>query len=269
MRTELALTTTHDDVMLSMGFAEGESIKPVNLTLTQPIAASAEDGTIAGRFCDSQSNMQFENLDVVILKITKGRVLFPPGGYQAGAKPVCRSNDGIMPVVDDQLIRQDDGKGCAKCPQSAWKVIAGRKIRPACNDTRVILLAELTTGFTYRYNIKGTAVRPVDDLRETINKYYLRTKAAGKPIFPYQMAFKLSSLRIDGTSGKYYIPKFGPPSVINPDQAADMLELYKNLVINKRADLSGDGVTEDAGTSVDAVSSALEGEYQPMELEAA
>ena len=123
-------------------------MKPSNLRLLQPIETADEEGLIAGRYLDAQSNMQFESLDVVILQMQTGRVMYPPD-TERGAKPLCRSRDGILPVINEELIRQDGGQGCAKCPMSQWKRIGGRPIKPQCRETMNMLVAGVETEFIH------------------------------------------------------------------------------------------------------------------------
>lgn len=259
MSTELATIDQSVNPLGFLGVTEGEPLKPVRLSLVQPINASAEDGTIAGRWRDEQSNMQYEDLNIVVLEMRPGRVMFE--SQDLGSKPLCRSENGVMPVISDDLQRQDYGKGCAKCSMGAWKKVGGRSIKPQCQETLSILTAQVETGFTYRVNGKGVGLAPLKDLKETIRKFYLATKAKGKAILPTQLWFRLSSVKIKGAKGTYYIPKLGPPNPIeDPNVQADIDNIYERLVVNRGVDYTEDEDTPPAES--DPVGTVLEGHYE-------
>jgi hypothetical protein len=240
--------------LVGMGFGD-EPMKPTRLSLIQPIEAGDDPTLIAGRFRDSQSNMQFQNLNVVVLEVRDGRVLFPPGeGRTKGAKPLCRSNDGKFPIIGDDLVRQDGGKGCAKCDQGRWVKIGGKNIKPPCQETKSVLLAQIETGFLYRYSAKGTAVPPARDLRETIRKNHLLAKARKVWLPPYAMTFNLASTKLQGSKGPYYIPKFTFTGEVPIEDRPQFRYVYDYFVLGK-----GRNQAEDE----DPVSEVLEGEYVP------
>lgn len=259
MSTELAVVDQTPDALQYLGVVEGEPIKPVRLSLTQPINASPEDGTIAGRWRDEQSNMQYTDLNVTVLQMREGRVLFE--SQELGSKPLCKSDNGITPLISDDLQRQDYGKGCAKCPMSQWKKINGRNIKPPCQETATALVAQPETGFTYRINAKGASVPIFKDLKATIRKFYVGSKAKGRAIFPTQLFFKLSSVKVQGAKGTYYLPKFGPPTPIEDEvQQEDINNIHTRLVVNRGVDYADDE-EQPAAATTDPVAAALDGEY--------
>lgn len=260
MSTALAVVDQTPDALSYLGVEQGEPLKPVRLSLTQPINSSPEEGTIAGRWRDEQSNMQFTDLNVTVLEMHAGRVLFE--SQELGAKPLCKSNNGVMPEISDDLQRQDYDKGCGKCPMSQWKKINGRSIKPPCQETSTTLVAQPETGFTYRINAKGAAVPIFKDLKATIRKFYLGTKAKGKAILPTQLFFKLSSVKVQGQKGTYYLPKFGPPNVIEDElQQEDINNIHTRLVVNRGVDYADDAEDESVTAPSDPVADVLQGEY--------
>jgi hypothetical protein len=258
MSNELAVIDAANPLAY-LGVGEGEALKPVRLSLVQPINASAEEGTIAGRWRDEQSNFQFEDLNLVVLEMRPGRVMFE--SEELGSKPLCRSENGVMPVISDDLQRQDYNKGCAKCPMSQWKKIAGRNIKPPCKETSTMLAAQLETGFTYRLNGKGVSVPVFKDLKETIRKFYLATKAKGRAILPTQLFFKLSAVKVQGKKGTYFIPKFGAPTMIeDPAQQEYINNIHQRLVVNRGVDYT-EAEEVDAQVDADPIETVLQGEY--------
>lgn len=238
--------------LAAFGFNDADQYTPTNLSLLQPIQVSDEPGLVAGKFRDQQSNLQYDSLNIVPLIMTDERVLFPPGG-ELGAKPVCRSNDGIFPLIHPELVRQDGGNGCKNCEQSQWGRVNGRSIKPPCAASIKFLFAELETGFVYRYNAKGMSIAPVKDLKETIRKVVFMAKAKGKFVPPYGLTFNLSSVKVKGVKGTYFIPKFVPTGQVHPDD----LERFATIF---RAVSSPKGSAAENKTA-DPVAQAIDGEY--------
>lgn len=269
--TALVPYEENSSALLGLGIGEGaEPLNPTVLTLIQRKHVEDDPTLIGGRFLDTQANMQFESLDVVVLEILNGRTMFPPGGYQAGIKPLCRAAfttthpDKLVPITNNpELIPQDGGKGCAKCPKSQWFKIQGRNIKPECQETRSLLLAEVDTGFVYRYNAKGRAVTPAKDLRETLRKLHLKAKARGVFIPPYAIKVRLSSTYVKEAKGNYYVPKFSPyPEALNHAQREQFKDIYEYYALGRGREENVDDTP---------VSSVLNGEYvqEPPAYEAA
>ncbi len=241
-----------DDVLAAFGASEDDALKPSRLDLLQPIQVADEQGLTAGKFRDARSNIQFDSINVVPILIREGRVLFPPGG-ELGAKPICRSNDGKFPIISEDIVRQDAGNGCAKCPKAQFVRVGGKVIRSECNQTMSLLIAELETQMVYRYNAKGMALGPMKDLRETIAKMFRAAKLKGEYFPPYAMTFGMTSVKIKGAKGTYYVPKFTPTGRVNPNDVP-----YFEHISNKftRTELQ-----EDEAETASPVAKALDGEY--------
>jgi hypothetical protein len=246
--TALAVVDPTTAALASFGIADGEPTKPTNILLIQK-ADEDNPSLIPGKFMDTQSNLVFNDIELVPINMGTGRTLFPDDTL--GAKPLCRSNDGILPVISDDYIRQDGGLGCAKCPKSQWVRKGGKLIKPECQENLKFLFAELSTGFVYRFNAKGMGLAPVKDLKETIKKLVVRTKLP-----PYALTFKLTSTKIKGQKGTYYIPKFAPTGQVNP---AD-IPTFQNIwaFFEKPANNGEDA----APAASNPVSTVLEGEYE-------
>src|SRR6202022_522765 len=110
------------ELTAGFGFSQNHVMKPSRLVLTQPI--SAAEGIIPGRFRDLKTNMQFSKMDVVPLGFYDGRAYWP--NREELGKPTCKSINGVFPLISDELVRQDSGKGCKACPMSQWKKIGGK-----------------------------------------------------------------------------------------------------------------------------------------------
>lgn len=233
------------DLMAGLGSSEQEALKPSSIILVQ----KPENGT-PGSFKDTLTQFEYETIQAVPISFYSGRVLFPEGaGF--GEKPLCRSNDGKSPVINDDLVRQDGGAGCAKCPSSQWKKINGKTIKPACMETASLVFIEPQTEFLYRLNVKGTGIIPTRNLRESLRKTVLRTKALGKVIPPFGFTIEISSTKVTGRTGTYYVVNYGPPNPIQDDEAVSRYYQVWDAIVNKK------NVTPE----VDPVDEIMDGEY--------
>jgi hypothetical protein len=256
MEQQSTALATYDpaNAFTGLGIFEGDPIKPSKMDLIQPIMTEDEEGLISGRFRDTQSNMQFESLDIAVLEIRNSRVCYPPGSDR-GAKPLCRSIDGLLPVINDELVDQSGGQGCGKCPNSKWKKINGRKIKPPCLETKQFLFAEVGTEFTYRMSAKGTANPVLTDLRETIRKMCIMSRATGF-VPPFALTFKMTSTKVKGPKGTWYIPKFTPIGVVSKEQLPRFQKMYEYFVLGR-----GKNVNFEEEETTDPVSNVMDGEY--------
>lgn len=244
----LALVNNTVSALASFGISDGEPTKPTNLTLLQK-PDEDDSSIIPGRFRDSQSGLTFTDMEFVPLSLTPGQTLFPDGTL--GAKPLCRSDDGIFPVLNDDYVRQDGGLGCKRCSKNQWVKKNGKNIKPECNEGLRLLLAELSTGFVYRFNTKGMAISVLKDFKETLRKLVIRTKLP-----PYALTFKMSSVKVNGAKGKYFIPKILPTGQANPSDIATFHSIWEYF----QKPYSREG--EAGPIASDPVSSILEGHYE-------
>lgn len=232
-----------------------------------------ETGAVAGSFRDKQSGESFKSKNIVPLKFEDGRVYFPEDEAKSN-KPICRSNDGKVPVTDDdKLIPQH--ANCKDCPKSQWRKIkkAGRTInvRPPCDQTMSLLYLDKDTGFPERINGKGTSVAPIRDFKETTFKKVMGSVAKhkqgkGEIIKHFELESEMSASKIVGTKGTYYVLNFTPPVPV--DDPSDYGLLYERLVMNKGAERAeaSEGAEAEEPTGSAAVSAAvgdqtLEGDY--------
>lgn len=235
------------DLMAGLGITPQEAIKPSNLILVQ----KPEQGT-PGLFKDVDAKFEYETIQAVPIAFFSGRVMFPEGS-SFGDKPLCRSNDGDFPVINDDLVRQDGGKGCRKCSMSQWKKINGRTIKPSCMETASIIFVDAFTEFIYRMNVKGTAIIPTRNLREALHKFALMTKAKGRLIPPFGTTVEISSTQVISKKGTYYALNFGAPTPVQDEAAYERYKaIYEGIVLKKNL------VADD---EADPIEDIMEAEY--------
>lgn len=250
---------TADEALEGLGTSSTDLLKPVRLDLIQPINSGG--GKTAGEFLDSQTQVSFKKINIVPLGFSEGRLYFPPG--ESGlTRPLCRSINGVVPVIGDDLVPQDSGEGCAKCPKGSWNRIAGKNIRPECKETVSLLFLERLSGFPYRIVAKGNSLTSFRNLKETIRKYVIRTNAEGKLIPPYGYEIEMSSSLVTKGGYKFYVINFGTVNKISdPSMVAEFGKYYKKYIINK-AHVDDDSSTVEEADS--AISSIVDGEYQDV-----
>lgn len=229
MGTELVqIKSSGENMLAGLGVSESDAFKPSPIALIQ----KSEQGT-PGYFKDVKAGFEFEKLEAVPLAFYKGRVLYVPGA-DFGTPPLCRSSDGINPVVNDELVRQDGGAGCAKCPMSQWKKIRGVTIKPECNETMQFVFIDTLTEFVYRLNITGTGIVPTRNLKDTLFRVYMMTKAQGNPVVPHGSTVEISSTGVSGKKGTYYALQYGPPKPVKDPGARERYQEIWDSLVNKR-----------------------------------
>lgn len=205
--TEQSLTTTNqfDDVALAaFGLGDGE-LKPSYLQLIQNINQDRDKP--AGTFYDAQSKFYFSKLTLIPLSFDEGRVYF--ASEELGVKPLCRSNDGIFPVLGDpDLVPQ--AQSCAKCPKAQFKKINGKTIKAPCANTAALLFMDADTGIPYRYKTKRGGTAAIKNFKTSLQKVLLMSKAQGKPLSPLHLQVELKAQKITDKQGRaWYEPEFG------------------------------------------------------------
>jgi len=161
--------------------------------LVQPTSAL---GGNAGELFNALTGESAPEIHAVILRIGKSRVLWP-SEYQRDQRPLCASNDGIVPRTEFAGMYAEQ---CADCPQMLW---GDNGEPPACSfgysylaadrsrdDLPFILTANrsslkaaracntLVKAFGQRREVVIAAQQAVSDR----GKYYVLTFKLGEPI---------------------------------------------------------------------------------------
>jgi hypothetical protein len=227
---------------------------------------AAESGLTPGQFRDKQSNEISTSLKLIPLEFRDGRVFWPDG--ELGSDPLCRSDNGKFPVLNDRIVRQDGGKGCKGCPKSQWKQIRGQngkvvKVRPECNETMSLLFLNAETGMPHRMNGKGTNVPVLKDFRDTLFKKVMGAKMKGEILPHFGLVAELTSTKIVGKKGTYFIYNFSPAEKLDEENSnVDVnfaFTMYDKLVLKKGAVYEDEGETVTTGET--AVNQVVDQEY--------
>ena len=141
------------------------------LTLVQP--TSQIDSVEAGKFFLNLTGEQFDEVQVVFLKVTKGRVYFAEDANER--KPLCGSPNRIKP---SHRFEHPIAPTCGECPYSPWN----KQEPPVCNETYNLLGIMVDGGLPFWWSVKSTAIAPTKRLLSAIA---LRART-GKNLFDAQ-----------------------------------------------------------------------------------
>lgn len=260
-----ALATTNDAGFALAGFGGGVNatpfLKPEKLELIQLNNADPENGLIAGQYHETKSQENHKKMLIVVLNIQDGRILFPPYG-SASKDPICKSLNGLVPLVAEKLIPQ--ASTCKTCPMGQWKKLNGKPIKPACSETKLMKFLDANTGFPYFMQVKRTGVTPVKDLYDALVKQHLRSKGVGTPVNIYGFITEMSATKVQTGTYTYYIPTFTAPKVLpDPETFAESFKMYTRYVVSEE-DLAEEAINDAVGGTVAPAvdpNAPLEGEY--------
>lgn len=175
------------------------------LDLVQPVSDSVtEHSATPGKLRLNITGQQFDSLDVMIVAITKGRILFQD------KTPLCRSFDGI---VSDPKLPSRIQESCAGCIKSTWS--DGKA--PECSETYNVFMVDITDpaaegyGTPFWFTARKSSLKPFRE--QVITPIMMR-----KPGIAYAWKFRLSTKLQKGEQGNYYIPAFSLLGFVSKDE---------------------------------------------------
>jgi hypothetical protein len=161
------------------------------LTLVQP--TSQIDGVEAGKFYMNLTAEQFDQVEAVFLKVTKGRVYFADDAIER--KPVCGSSDRIKP---SPRFETPASPTCKECLFSRWN----GKEPPFCNESYNLLGVMVETELPFWWSVKSTAIAPT---KRFVSAIALRARM-GKNLFDAKATIKSQLVTLPGK--KYHVPVY-------------------------------------------------------------
>ena len=226
------------------GLSDVAKLKPTNLTLIQPMTFDAQGGR-PGQILDELTGRVYDTVTVVPLKVAKQRVLFPPGDYVAGVKPLCRSNDSILPST---FIEFPQHKTCKGCPMSVW---AGGKPSP-CKQKLKLLVVMKDNGLPRWLQFGGKSYSPAQSLMDNIAQdIHIKSKLT-PPMYLklHDYCFDLSLEK----SGTNYVARFKKiQQIANPGEFGPLFQQFVIDAYNTGEDdeqVAATAVTEQAVADV-------------------
>ncbi len=217
-------TTTFQDYGLENWTPE-DIVIPV-LRIVQP---TSKWDAPAGTFYDAQTGEVFEEIDVVFVKSSWGRVKFKDDISEKGIE--CKSSDRLYP---SPTVANPPAKECAKCPYSQWGEDGEP---PICKETlnNIIYLIPKEArspldGIPYLFSVHGMNLKP---LKMALSSLITR----GKPI--YARRFKLTLELTINEKGKFYVVKYTPDKWLTPEMVKEFHKIsttYSRETIDKSLD---------------------------------
>lgn len=166
--------------------------------ILQPLSQIVQDEKgKGGEFWDATSKESLGNeLEVIFISFTKPRVRWA-GEFARGAKPLCRSFDGITGTGVP-------GGNCAKCPLSQWN---GNE-KPECSQGFTWLAYDVKRQTPFRITAMSSHVKPTKEFLSAfaMSKYGSPKKGEGYPLFAFKQA--LRTVKEQNQKGTYYVPKY-------------------------------------------------------------
>jgi len=193
---------------------EREDMVIPRFAIVQP--STHEEGT-HGTIRDAISGEEHATLEnVVLLKLRKGRVWFA-GEDDPGEGVLCASDDRVKPAA---RIEKPVQESCAGCPMAQWRVIAGKRKHPKCQETYTLLIA--ADGMPYFITFKSAAMK---DVKKLLTQ--LRLKAGKERVDAFAFCFTISTELEKFSLGQAYMPRFSNIKRVSADDYALYGALYE------------------------------------------
>lgn len=228
----LVVIPNDQDLMEQGGIGlESIYIKPTFVQLVQNTTRNEE--AEAGKLYDALTKTNFDYLDVIPLGYKTPRSLFPEGG-ELGSKPLCRSDDGVVP---SPYVEYPQSNSCGNCSKSSWDSYnkATGKGKPTCKQGYQLLFILKEMGLPRLIQLNGMSIPPFKDLMENIKQSVETARFQGKGLHVnlFSYTFRISSEKKVGKLGTYYIAKFS--NVMRLADPAEFKQFYIDYVISKKA----------------------------------
>ena len=233
------------------------------IRIVQP---TSREGT-AGRLIMNLTGDEYDNLPIVVVKATQGRVLWDkknPGNDEA----LCRSYDFLNP--DTASIPVPPSPTCARrvvgargkqstknvCPMAQWN----GKEPPECSETFNLLCLLTDDLLPFWITLHGTSIQPV--------RRYLSAIALRRcPLWLYETV--LSAEQTINDRGKFYVAKFSDTKPISKEDEARLGPVVaglKDADIRRTVESEEDAMDEDDSSGGNG--GGMGGEPMPEWMEA-
>jgi hypothetical protein len=236
---EQALTTTNTNLPANVNepfdsgleaLDRGDVIIP-RLTITQPSTPDI-DAVNVGKFSVNITGDFYDNMRLVCIKLTKGRILWPEK-YSKDNEPLCRSHNFQTPA-DDIEGAEPMCHTCAvtpgtkdehECDYANWSADKkGKPIAPRCQEVWNLLVLDLETYMPMYLSLKSTSIKPAKKLFSAIN---ILSGAKRVPLWGW--AFGVTLKMESNDSGKFYVPIFTSPTAVSPEELEAMSGIRAQL----------------------------------------
>lgn len=232
--------------------------KPSIFKIIQPTAKDYFGGK-PGMFLDTNDNSVYESLNVIPLRMSTGRALFPT--YDPSIppqEPLCKSNNGLVPSpfvehpVSSKCGDLVNGGFVAHCPNAKWN---NRK-PPVCSDNRMLMFINTETELPCFIQFKGVSVKPYETGMGKIasDRRTPAKRALNLQLYDYMFTLKTAK---SATSNTYHVVIDNLKQVPEPGQYFHFFDQYVlqylDVVQNEEDEATNENTVNDAvGGVVDA-----------------
>lgn len=226
-------------------------IRPAPLEIVQRMSKSTSQGALVGHFYDTKTGTNLKELTVVMAALPQdNRVLLPPG--ELGGKPICKSRDGITPVMDDDRLTpmsptcrpvpifdefgKPTGKMTKGCDHSSWARWHKTKQRadvPGCREQVDFIFVERETLLPFRMNVHGTSLKPFRERMEGVARLAKVLMSQGKSPEPYWFSMKLSLTEKSNPRGTWSELVVSNIVKLDDDAISKFEKAFKDVMSNK------------------------------------
>jgi len=243
------------DIIVPMGFddfTEDDLVIP-RMSIVQKAGDALERGFTLGWLMSSISNDEVETIRATAMLYKKGQVYFEKP-YQAGSKPICRSNDALKPSDKIENPFNDVCNVIKRrrlvpvCEKAKWtKDDKGRNVPPECNFCYNGVFKDEETGMPFFMSFRSTAIKP---FRNLLSQLW----GMQKPLF--SVSALISTEDQTNAYGTFKIPRFSKVEAHSDEEIDELAVMYKSLSttdldasFDDERNLADDGEYSDSGDS--------------------
>lgn len=240
MTTETAVATTtgtapaviNEPFDNGLGELDASDLIIPRLTITQPTTPDINAENI-GKFCINVTGDFNDTMRVVLIKLSKSRILFPKK-YSRDNEPLCRSHnfqtpandiDGATPMAEHCGLLAGEKKKHL-CQYANWTVDEqGKQEAPRCQETWNLLIVDLENYMPMWFSVKSTGLKP---LRKIVSAISMISNAKRLPM--WNLGFDMAIEKTTNDSGTFYVPAFSGLSQLEADDSENMNAIRAQLV---------------------------------------
>jgi len=179
-------------------------------------------GDVAGKLFIDVTGDMVDEMQLVLLKLNKSRVLFPED-FSRDSEPLCKSQNFITPETSDKFTTMADK--CSECTYGKWaKSNSGKQKPPRCQETWNFLVLDFESYMPCWFSLKSTALKPA---RKIISMLKLRGTAKRIPAWGFKFTVNVDA-RI-GDSGDSYLPVFSALQELSTEDRRSMDLIHDQL----------------------------------------
>jgi len=186
------------------------------------IGQNQSPGDVAGKLFIDVTGDAVDEMEIVILRLKKSRVLFPED-FSRESVPLCRSSNFIAPdEIEDACTMADN---CDDCAYSKWtKNEKGKSKPPRCSEVWNFLILDFDTFMPAWFSLKSTALKPA---RKIVSMIKLRGRSKRIPSWGYKTTLNVDTR--SGDAGDSYIPAFSGLTELTGEDRGNMNSVQSQL----------------------------------------